>query len=373
MSLAILNFIRTANKTRKTFSVVSKIMIGFTIITIAVMDYVLASYFEFIGWWSAELYVTYRFFWELIMGITGFYIFFEIVCKRVPFKYISKFLVILIAVIIGEAYLIFFSLNPTSFAEINFFSLLINFYNSHSPMFYIFGGGKLFALIGIMVFCGYICYIVLKNKFYSLQSKILLSIGSLIFIDVVFSIPQLESTIGELNIAYILWGIAYIFILFANLTRINFESLSGIHEILISYKDGRPLYTTGSKQLAPELVTGILSAITSISKEVFDSKKRVRSIDHQDKKILFSYGEFIITSVVAEEETQILFSKVDQLTQEFERNFYGILRQWNGNISPFASAWFIVDKIFPITAWEHKKSVEEFTKHLMNRLEHIKS
>ncbi|MFX1294462.1 MAG: hypothetical protein ACFFD2_06355 [Promethearchaeota archaeon] len=91
------------------------------------------------------------------------------------------------------------------------------------------------------------------------------------------------------------------------------------------------------------------------------------------KNILFSYGEFIIIiSVIIEEKTHILFSKVHQLTYEFEKHFYDILNHWNGNLDAFASSWFILDEIFPITKWEHKKSVDEFKKNLMSKIKYIK-
>ncbi|MHA1428359.1 MAG: hypothetical protein ACTSQI_20435 [Candidatus Helarchaeota archaeon] len=369
MGIAIYSLAKAAIKTRKTFSLVYKILIGFIVITIAVIDHVLASYFVFIGWWAPQIFITYRFFWELFMGLIGFYIFFDIICRNINYKHLWKFGMVLFAVILGEAYFIYFFQNYSLFTNINFFDLLFYFYNTQPILFLILGGAKLFSVAGVVIFCFYICYVVLKNKFYSRRSKILLTIGSLAFIDVVFNIPLIESTGGELTLVYSLWSLAYIFIIFANLSRINFEAISGIHEILISYKDGRPLYTTGSEKLDPELVTGIISAITSISNEVFNSKKRVRSIDHQDKKILFSYGEFIITSVVTDDETQILFNKVDSLTRDFERHFHSVLYRWNGNLEPFASAWFIVDKIFPIIEWEHKKSVIEFTNNLRKKTE----
>ncbi|MHA1263682.1 MAG: hypothetical protein ACTSRS_00450 [Candidatus Helarchaeota archaeon] len=147
MSFAIINFIRAALKTRKSFSAVSKVMIGFSLITIAMIDHAFASYFVYREWWTPQLFVTYRFFWELLMGIVEFYIVFEIIFRK----------------------------------------------------------------------------------------------------------P----------------------------------------------------------------------------------------------------------------------SKVDQLTREFERYFYGILHKWNGEISPFASTWFIIDDIFPITEWEHKKSVSEFVEGLMKKIKKV--
>jgi hypothetical protein len=368
MSIALYNFVRAARKTRRTFSSVFKIMLGFIIFTILLIDHALASYFEYIGWWAPEWFVAYRFVWELVIGFIGFYIFFDILIKRIKWNYLSKFLALLLAVMVGEAFLFYFLQNPALFNDINFFRLLGQFIDTHPPLFAVYGGGKVFALVGITIFCVYLCYIVLKNKFYSTRSKILLSIGSLAFIDVIFGIPIIVSVGEKLNLAYALWCVFYTFIILANLTRINFKAISGIHEILISYKDGRPLYITGSETLEASMVTGMLSAISCISKEILDSKKRLRSIDHQDKKILFSYGEYIITSVITDEESQLLFSKVDLLTHEFENRFSGILYRWNGELGPFASAWFIIDKIFPITEWEHKKSVAEFTDNLMRKI-----
>ncbi len=367
MGIAVFTFLKSAIKARKKISAVSKIMTGFALITVAVMDHVIVSYLQYRGIITTELFALYRFIWELIMGFIGFYFFIEVFYKNKKWSIIGKFLIILLTIMLAEAFLIYFTQDPAVFTDINFFTLLFDFYNTDPQLFLVLGGEKLFQLAGILIFCFGICYIVIKNKFYTFRSKILLTIATLAFIDVVLDIPFIESFGGELVLVYSLWCVAYIFIIFANLTRINFEVLSGVHEILISYKDGRPLYSTGGGKLDAELVTGIISAITSISCEVFHSNQRVRSIDHQDKKILFSYGEFITTSVVIEEESQILFDKADQLTNQFERYFYGILRHWDGNIGSFASAWFIVDEIFPIIEWEHKKSIDEFTENLRKK------
>ncbi len=371
MTFSVYFFAKAALKTRKSLPLIYKFMIGFLVINAFTIDYAFAYFFLYLNYFTPEIFVTYRFFFEILMGVVGFYIFFDSRFRKIKYNYLSKFLIILFAVVIGEAYLIYFSQTPFLFNDIDFFKLLFDFYNNHPMLFIIFGLQKLYSFIGIVIFSLNICFIVLKNKIYSLKAKILLTIGILTFIDILFTIPVWEAFTGEINLVYILWIFCYFFIIFARLTKINFKAISGIHEILITYNDGRLLYNTGNEQLDPFLITGALSAIICFLKETLHSKKKVRSIDHQDKKILFSYGEFIITSVITDEDTHIVYNKVEQLTHDFEKQFYGVLKHWNGELTTFSSAWFIIDNIFPVSGWMHKKSVEEFKDSILNKIKQI--
>ncbi|MFX1452839.1 MAG: hypothetical protein ACFFCM_18525 [Promethearchaeota archaeon] len=373
MGCSVYFFAKAAIKTRKSLPLIYKFMMGFLVITSFTIDYAFAYFFLYINYFTPEMFVTYRFYFEIIMGAVGFFIFFDSRFRKIKYNYSSKFLVILFAVVIGEAYLIYFSQKPFLFNDIDYFKLLFGFYNSNFILFAILGLQKLYALIGIVIFSLNICFIVLKNKIYSLKAKISLSIGVLLFIDIIFTIPVWEAFTGEIDFVYILWSSCFFFIIFARLTKINFEAISGIHEILITYNDGRLLYNTGNEQLDPFLITGALSAIICFLKETLHSKKKVRSIDHQDKKILFSYGEFIITSVITDEDTYIVYDKVEQLTHDFEKQFYGVLKHWNGELTTFSSAWFIIDNIFPVSGWMHKKSVEEFKDNILDKIKQMEN
>ncbi|MHA1378285.1 MAG: hypothetical protein ACTSRG_07875 [Candidatus Helarchaeota archaeon] len=366
-------FTKTAIKTRKSLPMICEFMIGFSIISLSTLGYAFAYFFLYLNQVAPAMFVTYRFLFELAIGIVGFYIFFDSRFRNIKYNYIMKFFTILIAVIIGEAYLFYFSQNPMLFNDPDFFRLLFTFYTYQPILFFIIGSQKLFSLIGLMLFFFNACFIVLKNKIYSLKTKIFLLFGNLFFLDIIFTIPIFENIVGEIDLVYAFWSGCFAFIIFARLTKINFEAISGIHEILIIYKGGRLLYATGNEQLDPFLVTGALSAIITFLKETFHSEKKARSIDHEDKKVIFSYGEFIITSVISDEDTHIIYNKAEQLTYEFEKHFYGVLKHWNGELSAFSSGWFIIDKIFPLTNWIHKKSVEEFKSNILNKVEQIKS
>ncbi|MHA1785802.1 MAG: hypothetical protein ACTSVE_11465, partial [Candidatus Helarchaeota archaeon] len=283
MVIALVQFARAGLKIRKTLPILFKILLAFFIITIATLDHAAAYYFYFIGWFTSQTFQIYQFIFEIIMGAVGFYFFFDINIKRRDQNYMFKFISLLIPMLLSEAYFIFIFQNPHIFDG---YQLFPDFY--HFNLFLL--GEKLFFFSGITIFCIFVTYVILKNKIYSLSSKILLSFGVLAFIDILFTFRIIEDLIGELNLIYIFWSLSFAFIIVARLTKINYASISGVHEIFIAYKDGRPLFNVGDVKVEPALLAGIVSAITDVLEEALGTKKKVKSIDHQDKKILFSYG-----------------------------------------------------------------------------------
>ncbi|MHA1252216.1 MAG: hypothetical protein ACTSRP_19680 [Candidatus Helarchaeota archaeon] len=369
--IAAILFIKTALKTRKIFSEVYKYMIGLFIITLFAMNMTYGYYWCLQEFITHELFITYRFLSDILLGVISFYLFIDIIMAESKVKYISKFVVILIATILAEGYLITFFQDPTKFNDIHFFNLLFNFYENDLFLFIIYGSAKLLILTGFFMFCCCFIYMILRNEFYPLKTKILLTIAVLSFIDIEITIPTFFS-LEHIDMMYSLWILAFVFIILANLPDVKFESIKGVYEIIILYKDGRPLYMTGGEQLEPELVSGLLSAIIDISKEVFHSQNRLREIDLKDKRVIFTYGTHITTSIIVEKITPILRRKAEILCQEFEKQFKHILEDWSGNIEYFTTAWFLIDKIFPITEWQHKKSIEEFTKNLWTKINEAK-
>ncbi|MGQ4875771.1 MAG: hypothetical protein ACP6IY_17035 [Promethearchaeia archaeon] len=97
----------------------------------------------------------------------------------------------------------------------------------------------------------------------------------------------------------------------------------------------------------------MLTAIIEVSKKTFASNKRLRQIDEQDKKIIFSYGKKIVAALIASESSQILMKKLDKFVYEFEQHHKSLLENWNGDIGVFSHAWILVKKIFPIQKWQY--------------------
>ncbi|MHC1592416.1 MAG: hypothetical protein ACXQS8_10035 [Candidatus Helarchaeales archaeon] len=364
MSIAIFQFIQAAKKARRVFSIISKIMIAFTLLTIVTMDHVFAYFLNYVHVIPLPNFITYRFSYELAIGIIGFYFLFELKVKDTNACHVLKFSAILIPLMLAEAYFIYFFQNPLMFNEYRFVFLILEILYINPVLFFVLCIEKIYSLVGIISFCVYVCYIIISNKFYSRTTKILLSMAVLSFINIPFTIPIIESYVGEIYFVYLLWFLTFSFVILARLTKINFEAISGINEVLILYKDGRPIFSTGTEKLDPELVGGAISAITSFLEEVLHSKEKVRSIDHQDKKLLFAFGKYTITTVISDKESQIIQSKVSLLSREFEKQYQGILEHWNGNIGYFSNAWMIIDKIFPISEWQHEIAVNKFLENI---------
>jgi len=185
-AIAFISFIRTALKTRKKFSEIYKFMIGFIIFTLLVWDETFRFYLFDAGIITVNIFITYRFISDLILGFVTLYLFIDIILKELKRKYICKFFVFTIGVMLLEGYLIIFIQNPSIFISTNFFEQLFYFYDINLLIFIIYGVGKLYILVGFILFCGYFIYIVLKNHFYSIKTKILATIGVLAFMDITF-------------------------------------------------------------------------------------------------------------------------------------------------------------------------------------------
>jgi CTP:phosphocholine cytidylyltransferase-like protein len=73
-----------------------------------------------------------------------------------------------------------------------------------------------------------------------------------------------------------------------------------------------------------------------ILKEMTDSKEKLKVIDHEDKKLLFEYGENFFTTLVTRKALKILRTKLADLTAEIEGVFWETIASWNGNLDVFA-------------------------------------
>ncbi|MHA1651913.1 MAG: hypothetical protein ACTSYB_17130, partial [Candidatus Helarchaeota archaeon] len=63
-----------------------------------------------------------------------------------------------------------------------------------------------------------------------------------------------------------------------------------------------PFRKEAESQMAPQLVSGGVSGIISLVKEMTRSKRHLKVIDHEDIKILFEYGLYTTIALLAEED-----------------------------------------------------------------------
>ncbi|NVM02080.1 MAG: tetratricopeptide repeat protein [Candidatus Helarchaeota archaeon] len=103
----------------------------------------------------------------------------------------------------------------------------------------------------------------------------------------------------------------------------------------------------GGVPLDSVLISGALSGISSITREMTKSIKKLTSIDHEDKKLIFSYGRFVISVMITEKYQPIMLKKLNHFVSNFESKYYYYLSTWDGNTKYFQDADDLLFDIFP--------------------------
>lgn len=76
------------------------------------------------------------------------------------------------------------------------------------------------------------------------------------------------------------------------------------------------------------------------------SKQQLKTVDHQDVKIIFEYGMYSTVALVASEDLNIYHTKLISLTTRFEQFFQDVLSQWSGEIEVFLPAKRLIETTF---------------------------
>ena len=84
-----------------------------------------------------------------------------------------------------------------------------------------------------------------------------------------------------------------------------------------------------------DLFSGGISGITTILQEMVDSNQKLKVIDHEDKKLLFEYGEQFSVILIAQKELNVLKTKLKNLTEQIQVVFWETIATWNGDLEVF--------------------------------------
>ena len=123
-----------------------------------------------------------------------------------------------------------------------------------------------------------------------------------------------------------------------------------LHHLLVISKNGTPMYSYsfGLTLKDSALISGMLSALTSFIRETTGSKKELRRIDQEDKKIILSHGDFTTTAILASKDLPIIHDRARQFLERFEAVYSDKIQKWVGNTEIFKGANKIVEEFFPI-------------------------
>ncbi|MHA1232348.1 MAG: hypothetical protein ACTSRP_15490, partial [Candidatus Helarchaeota archaeon] len=131
---------------------------------------------------------------------------------------------------------------------------------------------------------------------------------------------------------------------------------------VIHAHDGVAIYERAltKKQMDSQLVSAALMGITGMVKELTASKKKLKAIDHMDKKVIFEYGDKIIGAILAEEDLPIIRKKLREFIYLFEIKYQAQLLGWTGDLSIFKNIDKLTNQVFPFsTIISHREPVPE--------------
>ncbi|MHA1384857.1 MAG: hypothetical protein ACTSR3_14000 [Candidatus Helarchaeota archaeon] len=144
-----------------------------------------------------------------------------------------------------------------------------------------------------------------------------------------------------------------------------------LRNLFVITKDGISVYgySFGYKVQDPDLISGMILAITNFVKEATGSKKLLRTIDQEDKKVILSHGEYSTSALLADKDLPIIHKQLEKFTKDFENTYSKHLKKWSGDVRVFRGADKIVERHFPIDLEEKmvrgvKQKLEEFLERI---------
>jgi hypothetical protein len=123
-----------------------------------------------------------------------------------------------------------------------------------------------------------------------------------------------------------------------------------LKNLFVLTKDGLNIYeySFGIEIQDPSLISAMISALTSFVREATGSKKALRTVDQEDKKVILNHGNYITLALMAEKDLPIIHARVKKFTEAFENQFGLKIKQWTGETTIFKEADILVNKYFPI-------------------------
>lgn len=95
-----------------------------------------------------------------------------------------------------------------------------------------------------------------------------------------------------------------------------------------------------------DLIAGGFIGIKTLLAEMTASHQKLQIIDHQDVKIFFEYGRFVICAIICQEELKTIRYKLQEFITEFEALFADSLESWKGDVGMFRPTKFLINKVF---------------------------
>ena len=130
----------------------------------------------------------------------------------------------------------------------------------------------------------------------------------------------------------------------------EFDWKEKIKDLFVINHDGVSLYHHSFSEVPSspdqDLVAGGVIGIKTLLAEMTASHQKLQVIDHQDVKIFFEYGRFVICAIICQEELKTIRFKLQEFITEFEALYSEILQSWKGDVGIFQPTKFLINKVF---------------------------
>ncbi|MHA1681786.1 MAG: hypothetical protein ACTSUE_12320 [Promethearchaeota archaeon] len=100
----------------------------------------------------------------------------------------------------------------------------------------------------------------------------------------------------------------------------------------------------GEEDIPADLFSSGVVGVMGLIKEMVRSEKRLKVLDHEDKKILLEYGKKVSVALLTFRDLQIYHEKLNNYIKKIEEEFEKPLEKWDGEISRFKEGLFRLTK-----------------------------
>ncbi|NVM03799.1 MAG: hypothetical protein HWN67_15825 [Candidatus Helarchaeota archaeon] len=105
----------------------------------------------------------------------------------------------------------------------------------------------------------------------------------------------------------------------------------------------------GDWDLDPNLMSGFLSAIQTLSSEIKKKMIPMKRMEYKDFEIIMEQGDYVLVALFIDgRESDWLRSKLKSYVIEFEKEYGEQLEGWSGELTTFRKSGFLVDKAFEL-------------------------
>jgi len=168
---------------------------------------------------------------------------------------------------------------------------------------------------------------------------------------------QVEDPAKVIMFVGIIIGVAVASVPLALIARRQFKQRNwkkSLRNLFVLTKDGVSLYeySFGIEIQDPALISAMIAALTNFVREATGSKKALRTVDQEDKKVILYHGDYVTVALLSEKDLPIIHKRIKNFTEAFEAQYGTHLKGWKGETTIFKGTEAILSKQFPLDVEE---------------------